>query len=270
MACDAKVVVLARGLGTRMRKQGASSLSQQQSAMADSGVKALVPIDRPFLDYVLSAAADAGWTDACLVIGPEHQAIRDYYDSLTYKRIKVSYAIQEKPLGTANAVAAAEEFAGGDDFLCINSDNYYPTSVLAELYKVKGMGLAAFEAQAMIDGSNIPADRISKFAIIRINPDGTMAEIIEKPTDEQLAGVPKPHYVSMNCWRFGPAIFKACRAIKPSVRNEFEVTDAVAYAINQLGQTFTAARTQSPVLDMSCRDDIGPVAQKLRGTKVEL
>ena len=123
---------------------------------------------------------------------------------------------------------------------------------------------------AMIDGSNIPADRISKFAIIRINPDGTMAEIIEKPTDEQLAGVPKPHYVSMNCWRFGPAIFKACRAIKPSVRNEFEVTDAVAYAINQLGQTFTAARTQSPVLDMSCRDDIGPVAQKLRGTKVEL
>ena len=72
-----KVVVLARGLGTRMRRNdGAAKVDGQQAAVADAGIKALIPIDRPFLDYVLSAAADAGYRHACLVIGPEQEAIR--------------------------------------------------------------------------------------------------------------------------------------------------------------------------------------------------
>jgi len=270
MVHDGKIVILARGLGTRMRRQGASDLSTQQSKIADSGVKALVPIDRPFLDYVLSAAADAGWTNACLVIGPEHQAIRDYYGSLSYERIKVSFAVQERPLGTANAVSAVEEFADGDDFLCMNSDNYYPTSALEDLANIEGLGLAAFESKAMVEGSNIPADRISKFAVVQVNEDDTLAEIIEKPSNEQLASIPKPHFLSMNCWRFGPAIFPACRAIKPSARGELEIPDAVAHVMHQQHQPFKVIKSRSAVLDLSCRDDINAVALRLKGTPVVL
>ncbi len=55
-----KVVIPARGLGTRMRKHdGASHLSAAQEAAADTGMKAMIPIKRPFLDYVLSGLADA-------------------------------------------------------------------------------------------------------------------------------------------------------------------------------------------------------------------
>ena len=62
-----KLVVLARGLGTRMRHRDDSAwLEDEQAAVAETGVKALIPIDRPFLDYVLSAAAEAGCRRVCL------------------------------------------------------------------------------------------------------------------------------------------------------------------------------------------------------------
>ena len=74
-----KVVVLAAGLGTRMRSGELEGLSEAQRRAADSGLKALVPIDRPFLDYVLTTAADAGFRRVCLVIGPDHDELRRYY-----------------------------------------------------------------------------------------------------------------------------------------------------------------------------------------------
>src|SRR5688572_7796745 len=122
-----KAVVLARGLGTRMRAPDPSApLDADASAIADSGLKAMIPVGRPFLDYVLSALADAGFTDACLVIGPEHSAVREHYNGAAKPaRIRVHFAVQEKPLGTADAVLAAEQFVGVDPFVVINSDNYY-------------------------------------------------------------------------------------------------------------------------------------------------
>ncbi len=56
-----KAVILARGLGTRMRRDDAGAeLSAEQASLADSGMKAMIPVGRPFLDYVLSGLADAG------------------------------------------------------------------------------------------------------------------------------------------------------------------------------------------------------------------
>ena len=56
-----KAVILARGLGTRMRKSDAdAALDAKQAAAAETGIKALIPIDRPFLDYVLHVIAQAG------------------------------------------------------------------------------------------------------------------------------------------------------------------------------------------------------------------
>ena len=53
-----KAVVLARGLGTRMRREdGRAALNPRQEEVAATGVKALIPLERPFLDYVLSVSA---------------------------------------------------------------------------------------------------------------------------------------------------------------------------------------------------------------------
>lgn len=264
-----KAVILARGLGTRMRKTAQTSLTDSQAAVADTGIKALIPIDRPFLDYVMSALADAGWRRICLVIGPEHTVLRDYYTKVARRRVTIDFAIQEKPLGTANAVAAAEEFAAGEPFLCINSDNYYPVDAITGLRQLDGLGLVGYERDAMIAGSNIPPERISRFAVIRI-ADGKMVRIMEKPDPRELEALPRPFYVSMNCWRFESPIFDACRAIKPSPRGEYEVTDAVQHVIDNMGGQFSVIKSTSPVLDLSCREDIESVAKRLRSVKVSL
>ena len=122
-----KAVILARGLGTRMRKEDNSApVNRDQAKLADKGIKALIPIDRPFLDYVLHNLAEAGYKKVCLVIGPEHDQIREYYGGLSCQRITIDFAVQVEPRGTADAVAAAEQFAGDDPFLVINSCKLSP------------------------------------------------------------------------------------------------------------------------------------------------
>ena len=279
---DRKVVILARGLGTRMRKATpGTDLSREQAAAADTGVKALIPIqlggearpglvDRPFLDYVLSALADAGWRRVCLVIGPEHDAVRRYYVGLAMRRVSVEFAVQERPRGTADAVAAAERFAAGDPFLCVNSDNYYPPEALRALGEMSGAGLAAFDRDAMLAGGNIPPERVQRFAILDVDGAGLMRRIIEKPSEAQLAAMGRPLWLSMNCWRFEASIFEACRSIEPSPRGELEITSAVQHAIDRLGVSFRAVRCASAVLDMTGREDVAAVASRLAGAKVDL
>ena len=266
-----KAVILARGLGTRMRKNDDSArLTDAEQAVADTGVKALIPIDRPFLDYVISGIADAGYRQVCLVIGPEHDVIRDYYGSLDCERVTIEFAVQVEPLGTADAVAAAEDFAGNDPVLVINSDNYYPVEALARLRECRGSALAAFDRDALIAESNIPADRITKFAVVELGDDGTMRRIIEKPSPEAIAALPEPVGMSMNCWRFTPSIFEACRNITPSPRGELEITDAVQYVIDRLDESFEVLHVAGAVLDMSSRSDIAAVREALTGTEVSL
>jgi glucose-1-phosphate thymidylyltransferase len=272
MSTTDKAVILARGLGTRMRKSDADAqLDAEQSAIAATGVKALMPIDRPFLDYVLHALGEAGYRRICLVIGPEHEAVKDYFSNqVRLERLTVDFAIQQEPRGTADAVSPARDFAGDDDFIVINSDNYYPIAALRELREIGEPALAGFEREAMLAGSNIQADRILKFAAVETDADGYMTRIIEKPTAEQLAQLPEPICVSMNCWRFNPAIFASCEAIEPSPRGELELPDAVMHSMKDAGVRYRVLPVSAPVLDMSSRGDVAGVKQKLAGTEVRL
>ena len=267
-----KAVILAAGLGTRMRRADPGArLSDGQAAVADSGVKALIPMGRPFLDFVLGALADAGYRRVCLVIGPDHDVLRGYYgETLACRRLSIAFAVQARPLGTADAVAAAEAFAGDDPFLVINSDNYYPPEALRALREIDGNGLIAFEREGLLTGSNVPPERIARFAILKIDGAGYLTRIIEKPPPEAIQAQPGPICVSMNCWRFGPGIFPACRAISPSPRGELEIPDAVQYAMDRLGQRFRALRLHAPVLDLTSRSDVTGVAERLSGLEVAL
>lgn len=271
-SCSDKVVILARGLGKRMRRADASvELDAQQQAVADTGVKALLPIGRPFLDYVLSTLADAGYRRVCLVVGPEHDALRDYYGrQVQPKRLTIEFAVQEQPRGTADAVASAQSFAEGDSFTVINSDNYYPIEALRELRRQSGCAAALFDWQSLLSGSNIPEDRLRRFAVAEIDGQGLLGRIIEKPDEATLAALPRPLWVSMNCWQFRPSIFAACRAIEPSPRGELEIPNAVQYAIDVLGEPFQALKIHAPVLDLTSREDVASVKAILSGRKVDL
>jgi len=268
-----KAVILARGLGTRMRRPAGSEseLDAAQARMADTGLKAMIPIGRPFLDYSLSGLADAGYREVCLVIGPEHDMVRRYYSQQCVpRRIRIRYAIQEQPRGTADALTSAEAFAAGEPFLMINSDNYYPVDACRALLELGRPAIAAFERDALIRESNIAPERLRQFAVALLKPDGTLARIIEKPGESTLREMGSEVYVSMNCWAFGPAIFQACQAIGPSPRGELEIADAVNLAIDRLGEQFQVLKFHAGVLDLSSRMDIFAVANKLKEIGVDL
>ena len=206
-----KAVIMARGLGTRMRAVDSQAhLNTEQAAVAATGVKALMPIGRPFLDYALGALAEAGYRRVCLVIGPEHDALRRYCaDELSCQRLKIEFAIQEEPRGTADAVLAAEAFAADDAFVIVNSDNYYPVEALAGLRAMTGPGLAAFSRESMLTDGNIAVERLLKFAVAEADEEGFLRQIIEKPDAAMLKGLKGPLGVGMNCWRFDARIFDA-------------------------------------------------------------
>ena len=261
-----KAVILARGLGTRMRTAAAQvNLTSEQTVAADAGVKGMIPIGRPFLDYVISALADAGITDVCLVIGPEHHRIREYYGGeIPLTRVRVHFAVQEKPLGTADAVRAAEQFAADENVLVLNSDNYYPVHTLRALRELGAPGVAVFERNALVRLGNIDAERIAKFSVVRVDAAGTLTQIIEKPDADVIALLGAEVFVGMNSWSFSPAIYQACRSLAPSVRGELELQDAVQFARDNLGVRFRVLPFHDGVLDLSSRGDIASVAERLR------
>jgi glucose-1-phosphate thymidylyltransferase len=191
--------------------------------------------------------------------------VRDYYAQSPPKRVRLEFAIQEKPLGTADAVLAAKEFAGEDLFLMLNSDNYYPLAALSALGNLRQAGVALFERDSLIARSNIPEERVLKFAVAKINAEGCLEHIYEKPNDETIRKMGVPVYVSMNCWLFSASIFEACLRISPSARGELELSDAIQYAIDKLNEPFKVLTFQDSVLDLSSRSDIAAVAERLQG-----
>ena len=100
-----------------MRQSDAGvDLTPAQRLAASTGQKAMMPIGasapRPFLDYVISAVADAGCRDVCLVVAPDHDAIRRHYTvDARPRRVTITFAVQDEPLGTAHAVRARPQAA---------------------------------------------------------------------------------------------------------------------------------------------------------------
>jgi len=277
-----KAVILARGLGTRMRRSDptAPPLDARQAAVAETGVKAMMPVGRPFLDYVLSTLAEAGYREVCLVIGPEHDAVREHYTPRgggggggeegvgpRTTRLHIAFAVQPQPTGTADAVAAAEGFVGGERFLVINSDNLYPVEALHGLRLLEGAGLAAFSAAGLVEEGEIPAARVARWPVVKQTPDNWLAGLEERGEGDGQPG--DDAYVSVNCWMFTPAIFQACGAIPPSAGGERELPAAVRHALAQ-GERFRVLPLRSPVLDLTSRADVASVARRLASVEVRL
>ncbi|MCX5763269.1 MAG: nucleotidyltransferase family protein [Gemmatimonadetes bacterium] len=263
-----QAVILARGLGTRMRRasgdMSAQGLDAAQDAAASIGAKGMMPFARPFLDYSLSVLADAGIREAVLVIGPEHQEMRRYFEETAAgRRVTLRFAVQAEPRGTADAVLAAQDAVRDAPFLVLNSDNLYPAEACRAAAAIGGCGLVAFEAEALVALGGIEAERVLKFALIDADAAGLMRTIREKPSADDPLALRAERWVSMNLWSFTPVIFDACARVRPSPRGELELQDAVMTAIRELREPFRVVQTRAGVLDLSCRADVEFVGSQL-------
>ena len=244
----------------------AASLLASQEAAARQGMKAMIPVGgRPFLDHVLHSLADAGVDAVGLVIGPEHDEVRDYYRQLPTHRLAISFVIQPEALGTADAVAHAEGWSRGESFLTLNGDNLYPDDVLRQLTAGIAPALPGFER----DSLGLPLDKIGTFALMERDDRGGLARIVEKPGEDAMRRAGPQALISMNVWRFDARIFAPCRDVPVSARGERELPQAVGLAASR-GVRFEVFPARGAVVDLSRRTDIPDVSRQLAGARVDL
>ena len=270
-------VILARGLGTRLRHEDGTALDAAQSAAAAAGSKGLVPLaGRPLLDYLLHELAEGGVRDVVLVVPPGDSPLRDRYErDAVPSRLGVRFAVQDAPRGTAHALLAAREAVcaalgatpdaeGRRHFLMCNADNLYSAAAVESLVDARGPGLVAYDADALLRESGIERERIARFALLDIADDGLLRDVVEKPeAGHPLLAAPS-QWVSMNLWRFRDTIFDACADVAPSARGELELADAVRLAM-QRGERFDAQRRAEAVFDLTHRRDIAVLDSRLAG-----
>jgi len=245
-----RAVVLARGLGTRMRAADPSAaLSDSQRRAADAGLKPMMPIGgRPFLDYVLSALADAAVRDVALVCAPDYELVRRHYEwDAPPARLRLSFVVQREALGTADALRAAEA---------------YPVGVLRALGQQSEPAFPAFRRGELVRSGNIRDDQVQAFALVELDAGGYLARILEKPPPETLERAGDAALLSMNCWRFDQRIFQACHDVPRSPRGEFELPQAVMLAVER-GVRFRAVPASGAVLDLSRRGDAAEISRRL-------
>lgn len=278
------IVILAGGVSSRMKKAlaSASNLDTRLKREVQEKSKAMIGVgagSRPFLDYLLSNVAEAGYRNVLIVVGERDASIREYYEHTEnagrFPSLAISYAVQpippgrEKPLGTADALLRALETAPswrGERLTVCNSDNLYSTRALRLL-------LEDGHDNAMIDydrsALRFELERIAAFAVIKKDAEAFLLDIIEKPSPEEIARAADANGrvgVSMNMWRFSyDLIFPSLESVPLNpVRQEKELPTAVKMMIERHPRAMFTIPVSEHVPDLTSPQDILRVKEELR------
>lgn len=199
-----KGVILHGGHGTRLRP------------LTYGRPKQLLPIaNKPMSQYGLESIRDAGITDIAMIIGGANaQKVRDYYGDGTDYGVNISYIDQDEPKGISHAIGLCEEFIGNEKFVVFLGDNIL----------LKDLKDYVTEFKKSKDSAKILLCEVSnptQFGIADVSNNGTIKKIIEKPKN------PPTNLAVIGIYFLTPEIFEIIRHLKPSWRNELEITDAL-------------------------------------------
>tara|TARA_B110001454_G_scaffold37969_1_gene37396 strand:- start:4772 stop:5602 length:831 start_codon:yes stop_codon:yes gene_type:complete len=272
------IIIMAAGASSRMKKPiNNSKLSNAQIEAANSKSKVLIEFGRekkPFISYLISNIIQAGFKKIYIVTSEKADFFRNNF-KIESKEVIINFSIQYiskarvKPLGTADAVLQTlDQFPllKSISFCVCNGDNLYSAQSLFKIRKSKAIN--AFIAYDR-DGLNFSKDRISSFAIVKMDNNNFLIDIIEKPELEIInksldkAGKIR---VNMNLFKFNGnqsfKFFKNC-PINDS-RNEKEIPDVLKNMISEDSKSVLGIPISDSVLDLTSKTDILELEKHLK------
>ena len=198
-----KGIILHGGHGTRLRP------------LTHTGPKQLLPIaNKPMSQFCLETMMEAGVRDFAIIIGGTgSNKVKEYYGNGERFGVKITYVEQDYPRGIAHAILLCKDFVGNDKFLVFLGDNIIqkPISDFAKKFESSDAS-----ASILLCEVNNP----SRFGIAEVK-DGQILRIMEKPKD------PPSNLAVTGIYFLTSKIFDIIQRLKPSWRNELEITDAL-------------------------------------------
>jgi len=204
-----KGIILHGGHGTRLRP------------LTHTGPKQLLPIaNKPMSQYCIESIREAGITDIAIIIGGlGSNKVKEYYENGENFGVNLTYIEQDYPRGIAHAVNLCKDFVDNEKFVVFLGDNIIQKSI-SEF--AKNFESSNYDASILL----CEVDNPSRFGIADVK-DGKILKIMEKPKN------PPTNVAVTGIYFLTPKIFDVIDRLKPSSRDELEITDALEMLLNE-------------------------------------
>lgn len=204
-----KGILLHGGHGTRLRP------------LTHTGPKQLLPIaNKPMSEYCIDSLREAGITEIAIIIGGlGSNKVQEYYGTGKEFGVSITYVKQDQPKGISHAIRMCKEFVGNDKFVVFLGDNIIQKSIFDF---VKDFNNSDADASVLL----CEVDNPSRFGIAIVE-NKQIKKIIEKPKN------PTSNLAVTGIYLLTPKIFDVIERLKPSWRNELEITDALQMLLEE-------------------------------------